>query len=139
MPRVVGHAKPKATSSLLARIDPLAKGLEKRPSIFRVQRFEDPALFQGFLENFAKGAGAERGAAGAHKEQTPPVVEFKNQVRRICGERSAAGLGIALLSGLLGDLLSKFDEFVDELRSSFLLVASQRVPSRWKTSQSAPT
>jgi hypothetical protein len=104
-----------------------------------VQRIENPTLLEGFLENFAKGARAERGAAGAHVEQAPPVVEFKDQIRRMRGERSAAGLGIALPSGLLGELPSKFDEFVDELRSGFLLVASQRVPSRWKASQSAPT
>jgi hypothetical protein len=139
MPRVVGKAQAKATSRLLVRFDRLAKGLEKRPSIFRVQQIEGPALFQGLLENFAERAGAERGAARVHKEQTPPVVEFENQIRRIRGERSAAGLGIAQCSGLLGDLLPKPAEFVDELRPVFLLVAAQRVPSRWETSQSAPT
>lgn len=48
-------------------------------------------------------------------------------------------LGIAQLDSLLGRRLSKPVEFVDELGSVFLLVAAQRVPSRWKTSQSAPT
>jgi hypothetical protein len=139
MPRVIGKAQAKTTSRLLVRFDRLAKGLEKRPSIFRVQQIEGPALFQGLLENFAERAGAERGAARVHEEQTPPVVEFENQIRRIRGERSAADLGIAQCSGLLGDLLPKPAEFVDELRPVFLLVAAQRVSSRWETSQSAPT
>jgi hypothetical protein len=100
---------------------------------------EDPALIQGTPENFVERAGAERETAGAQREQPPPVVEFKNQIRRISGERTAADLGIAQFSGLLGDLLSKLAEFVDELRPVFFLVAAQRVPSRWKASQSAPT
>ena len=104
-----------------------------------MDRFEDPTLVQGVPENFVEGTGAKRETAGAQREQTPPVVEFENQIRRIPGECTAADHGIAQFSGLLGDLLSKFAEFVDELRSGFLLVASQRVPSRWKTSQSAST
>jgi hypothetical protein len=100
---------------------------------------EDPTLVQGVPEYFVEGAGAERETAGAQSEQTPPVVEIENQIRRIPGECTAADLGIAQFSGLLGDLLSKFAEFVDELRLGFLLVSAQRVPSRWKTSRSAPT
>jgi hypothetical protein len=100
---------------------------------------EDPTLVQGIPDNFVEGARSERETAGAQSEQTPPFVEFENQIRRIPGEYTAADLGIAQFSGLLGDLLSKFAEFVDELRSGFLLVAAQRVPSQWKTSRSAPT
>ena len=37
MPGVVGKAQAKATSRLLARLDPLAKGLEKRPPIIGMQ------------------------------------------------------------------------------------------------------
>ena len=104
-----------------------------------MDRFEDPTLVQGVPENFVEGAGTERETAGAQREQTPPVVEFENQIRRIPGECTAADLGIAQFSGLLGDLLLKFAEFVDELRSAFLLVAAQRVSSRRATSQSPPT
>jgi hypothetical protein len=104
-----------------------------------MDRFEDSALVQGVPENFVEGVGAERETTGTQREQTPPTVEFENQIRRIPGERTEADIGIAKLSGLLGDLLSQFAEFVDELRSTFLLVAAQRIPSRWETSQSAPT
>jgi hypothetical protein len=101
---------------------------------------EDPTLAQGIPENFVDGAGAQRETAGTQSEQTPPIVEFENQIRRIPGDCTAADLGIAQLSGLLGDLLSKSAEFVNELRSGLLLVAAQwEPPPRWKTSQSAPT
>jgi len=139
MPGAIGIAQAKMTFLFLARFDSLAIGLVKRPSIIGVKQIEEPALLQGLAENFIEGATDERGKARVRSEQTPLVIEFENQIRRIRSQRSAAELGIAQLDGLIGRRLSKSVEFVDELRSVFLLVAPQRVPSRWKTSQSAPT
>ena len=132
-------AQAKATSPFLAGFDPLAIGLVERPSIVPVQPIEEPALLQGLAENFIERTGDERGKARVRSEQMLLVVEFENQIRRIRSERNAAELGIAQLDGLLIRHLSKSVEFVDELRSVFLLVAPQRVPSRWETSQCLPT
>lgn len=139
MPDAIGKAQAKVASPLLARFDPRAIGIVEGVSIVRVQPIEEPALLQGLAENLIEGAGDEPGKARVRGEQVPLVVKFENQVRRIRSERCAAELGIAQPDGLLGGLLSKPSKFVDELRSAFLLVAVQWVPSRWKTSQSAPT
>ncbi len=132
-------AQAKTIFLFLARFDPLAIDLVNRPSIIGVKQIEEPALLQGLAENFIEGTRDERGKARVRSEQTLMVIEFENQIRRIRSKRSPAELGIAQIDGLIGRRLSKSVEFVDELRSVFLLVAPQQVTSRWKTSQSAPT
>jgi hypothetical protein len=139
MPRAVWHAESKTHLRFPLRLDCLAKNLENRPPVIAMEGVEDPALLQVLAENLIEAAGAERRTARAHEEQTPLSVEFENQIRRIPDERSEAKLGIAQLGGLFGEFSSKPLEFVDALRSGFLLVAAQRVPSQRETSPCALT
>ena len=138
-PGAIGIAQSKVIPRLLVRFESLAKGLEKRLSIVRVQRLQNPALLHVLSQDLIEGTRDERGTVRAHEDQSTLAVEFENQVRGIPDQRAVAALGIAQFSGLLAELLSKLTNFVYELRSVFIGVFAQRVISWWEADQSAPT